>query len=163
MKKIVVFVSIFFLPLFAQAQSWQYTGAMNTGHWLSEMAVLDNQTALIVGGFDGSDRNLATCEIYDPTTGVWSITGSLNIPRAYPMLVKLANGHVLSMCGGTVFGTGEATGAVENYDPTSGTWTIVGQITPKFCPLGTLPLLLSRYQVLSVGRKTPMSALPSPS
>jgi hypothetical protein len=142
-----IFVCLF-LPVLANAQAWQNTGSMNSVHWLSEMVALDNQTALIVGGFDGSDRNLATCEIYNPNTGSWTVTGSLNIPRAYPMLVKLSNGHVLSMCGGTHFGSGAATGAVEEYDPTTGNWTIVGQITPKFCPTVTL---LGNGKVLIAG------------
>jgi hypothetical protein len=52
------------------------------------------------------------------------------------------------MCGGTIFGSGEATGAVEDYDPASGAWTIVGQITPKFCPTVTL---LQNGKVLIAG------------
>src|SRR5437667_10899241 len=106
MKKILVLVSLFFIPVLAQTQVWQYTAAMNSVRWLSEMVVLDNQTALNVGGYDWSEQVLSSCEIYDPATASWTLTGSLNVARSYPTLVKLANGHVLSMCGGTVGGTG---------------------------------------------------------
>ena len=142
-----------FMPIFVNAQTWQYTGAMNSTRWLSEMVVLDNQTALIVGGYDGNGRVQSTCEIYDPATASWSSTGSMNIARAYPILIKLPNGHVLSMCGGiSSTGSGDATAVVEDYDPLNGTWTTAGQlITPRFVPSA---ILLSNGQVLVAGGLT---------
>lgn len=138
-----------------QAQSWQYTGSMNAVHWLSEMTALDNHTVLIVGGFDESMRVLSTCEIYDPATASWTRTGSLNVARSYPTIVKLSNGHVLSMCGGIQYGTAAATGTVEDYDPATGTWTTVGQLVqPRFVPTATL---MNNGKILVAGGMTPMA------
>jgi hypothetical protein len=123
------------------------------------MVVLDNNTALIVGGYNESERELATCEIYNPATATWIYTGSLNVARAYPTLVKLKNGHVLSMCGGIYAGSAEATGKVEDYDPLTGKWTIVGSlIMPRFCPTATL---MNDGRILVAGGNTGPGDTPS--
>ncbi len=141
-----------FLPILVQAQAWQYTGAMNSVRWLSEMVVLDNQTALIAGGYDYNEQPLATCEIYDPATASWTLTGSLNVARAYPILVKLPNGHVLSMCGGIAGGSGEATNVVEDYNPGTGLWTTAGVLNiPRFVPSA---ILLQNGKILVAGGLT---------
>ena len=41
----------------------------------------------------------ASCEIYDPDTGIWTPTGSLNTPRQFQQGVVLANGNVLVVGG----------------------------------------------------------------
>src|SRR5207247_2274504 len=82
----------------------------------------------------------------------WTLTGSLNVARSYPTLVKLANGHVLSMCGGTVGGTGEATATVEDYDPATGTWSLAGKLNiPRFVPSA---ILLQNGKILVSGGLT---------
>ena len=97
------------VALGAEAQTWQYTASMHEVRWLAGMVALNNQTALMVGGYHaGGGSGLATCEIYDPVTATWSYTGSLNVGRGYPTLVKLPNGHILSMCGGLQMGYGAA-------------------------------------------------------
>jgi hypothetical protein len=142
MKRFLTFVLLFALPSILRSQSspsWQFTGAMNSVRWLSEMVTLDNNTALIVGGDDESQRPLASCEIYDPMTASWTATGSLNVARAYPTIVKLANGHILSMCGGVSMGTAMSTNQVEDYDPSTGKWTVVGSLTVgRYCPTATV-------------------------
>jgi hypothetical protein len=142
MKRLFTLVLSMMCPcvLFAQTSpSWQYTGAMNSVRFLAEMVTLDNGTALVVGGDDGSQSALASCELYDPATASWSYTGSLKIARAYPTIVKLSNGHVLSMCGGVSMGTAMATNAVEDYDPATGQWTVVGHLVQaRYCPTATL-------------------------
>ncbi|MBS1902611.1 MAG: hypothetical protein JSS75_02800 [Bacteroidetes bacterium] len=128
MKKIyLLLVVLVAMPLVSRAQTWQYTGNMNSVHWLAEMVALDDQTALIVGGFDDQFQALSTTELYDPSTGTWARSGNLNVARAYPKLVKLSNGHVLST-GGAVDGNGSVTDVVEDYDPTTMTWTVVGHL-----------------------------------
>jgi hypothetical protein len=130
MKRSFLIAVLLLVPLVAQAQtpSWQYTGSLNTDRWLSEMVTLDNNTVLVVGGYQAQNGALASCEIYDPATASWTYTGSLTIARAMPTLVKLPNGHVLSLCGATTFGGTESTGSVEEYDPATGTWKTVGSL-----------------------------------
>ncbi|MEI8135271.1 MAG: kelch repeat-containing protein [bacterium] len=139
MKKVFVFFLASFIPAILFAQSWQYTTAMNSVRWLSEMVVLDNQTALIVGGYNENGEPLSSCEIYDPATATWSLTGSLHVARVYPTIVKLSNGHVISLCGGTQFGVGTATDVVEDFDPSTGSWAVVGKLQKaRYVPCATL-------------------------
>jgi hypothetical protein len=65
---------------------------------------------------------LATAELYDPTTGVWSRTGSSLEGRLEHSATLLPNGKVLA--GGNV-GSG-LTKHAELYDPTTGHWITTG-------------------------------------
>lgn len=127
MKKIIAVLCLIFAPVLAHGQTWQYTASMNVIHWDAGMIELDDHTAMMVGGFDANVNPIATCEIYNPATATWSLTGDLNVPRAYACLIKLANGHILSISGSTsTYGT--ASDAVEEYNPALGTWAIVGHL-----------------------------------
>ena len=150
MKKILLVLCLMLVAFGAQAQTWQYTTSMNDVRWLAGMVSLNNQTALMVGGFHaGGGPGLASCEIYDPVTATWSYTGSLHVGRAYPTLVKLGNGHILSMCGGLYMGDGAATPVVEDYDPATGVWTVIGSLnTARFVPTATV---LANGKVLLAG------------
>src|SRR5689334_9341945 len=116
MKKISLLLFLFFASASGNAQSWQYTASMNSAHWDAGMIALDNQTAMVVGGFDAQMNAITICEIYDPATAAWSATGNLNIGRAYPCMIKLSNGHVLAISGATCI-NGTASDVVEEYDP----------------------------------------------
>ena len=78
---------------------------------------------LVAGGYGQDDagelRSLASAEVYDPSSGVWSPTGSMAFPRV-ATLTLLEDGRVLAV---GVFG--KTTGAsVEVYDPVTGTWSV---------------------------------------
>ncbi|QSQ21807.1 galactose oxidase [Pyxidicoccus parkwayensis] len=76
---------------------------------------------LAVGGHDGN-RTLASCEVFEPATGTWHLTGSMRVARRNHAAVRLADGRVL-VAGGT---HGQAMGALasaEIYDPATGVWT----------------------------------------
>ncbi len=76
---------------------------------------------------------LATAEIFDPATGNWSPTGSLQYARSGASALTLADGRVLvvgfdseSSTGVTV--DGRAFRATEIYDPTTGKFSLAGQL-----------------------------------
>ena len=97
---------------------------------------LDDGTVLIAGGevpsSGGSSRSFpANAEIYDPKTGLFSISGSLSAPRCFHTATLLQNGMVL-IAGGNNSNDDSAANA-ELYDPA----------TRTFAPGGTLNA--SRY------------------
>lgn len=107
-----------------------------TGH---RIVRLSNMRVLIVGGLDTSNTPLSSCELYDSTTKLFTTTGSLNVARNNPAVVLLDGGRVLAIGGdqsgatSITSGGGQALGSIalsssEVYDPSTGVWTLVGNM-----------------------------------
>jgi hypothetical protein len=82
--------------------------------------LLRNGMVLVAGG---NPDYLASAELYDPTTGTWSVTGSLNSGRADHTATWLPNGTVLVTGGDFPVFTG-----AELYDPVTRTWSVTGSL-----------------------------------
>jgi len=82
---------------------------------------------LVAGGVNGPPTSFPTItELYDPATGTWTPTGSLQIGREAFTLTLLNDGRVLAAGGQTK--SNRLTEA-EIYDPASGAWTVTGSLT----------------------------------
>ena len=57
------------------------TGSMGTPRMGHGAVLLTNGTVLVAGGRNASNTPLATAEIYDPDTGLWTATGSMTNTR----------------------------------------------------------------------------------
>jgi hypothetical protein len=57
--------------------------------------LLPNGMVLVTGGFGNSDSVLNSAELYDPASGTWIATGSLNTARVGHTASLLPNGTVL--------------------------------------------------------------------
>jgi len=113
--------------------SFTPTGALVTARYAHTATVLANGSVLVAGGFGGATSTiqsggaaLASVELYDPTTGMWTATGSMNNPRMNHIATLLPSGKVL-VAGGS--GGTSTLASAEVYDPTSGTWTLVASLT----------------------------------
>ncbi len=100
------------------APTWTYTGSSNNQH--IGMALLQSGKVLGAGN--------STAEIYDPATGAWTNTGSLNRARFNLEIVTLANGKVL-VAGGQDAQTNSALASAELYDPATGIWSPTGSMS----------------------------------
>jgi hypothetical protein len=113
------------------AQTWQYTGSLSSQKRFVILTTLDNGKVLASGGM-ANDIPHAECELYDPATASWSLTGSLNVARYLHSVVKLLDGRVAvfgGQSGGSLDGYPINTDVVEIYDPTTGIWTVAGHLT----------------------------------
>jgi hypothetical protein len=112
--------------------------------------LLPNGNVLVAGGnpqFNRRGLSRATAELYDPSTGRWTLTGSMREAREGHAAVRLANGQVLVLGGGDASDARPARllSSAELYDPNTGMWTDTGQLTSArsgatatFLPDGTV-------------------------
>ncbi|CAF3080796.1 unnamed protein product, partial [Rotaria sp. Silwood2] len=75
--------------------------------------------------YNGGDIN--TAELYDPSTGLWIITGSMSYSRYHHKAIVLTNGKVLVTAGYDVGST--ILNSAELYDPSTGAWTVTGSLS----------------------------------
>jgi N-acetylneuraminic acid mutarotase len=120
------------LPAVA-AGTWTTTGSLNTARDLHTATLLQNGQVLVAGGesFNGTTtKTLASTELYHPSTGSWTTTGSLNVARDHFTITLLNNGNVLA-AGGYYYDPVQgpiALASAELYTPATGTWTYTGSL-----------------------------------
>lgn len=119
--------------------SWTTTASMSTARTNATATLLANGEVLVAGGCCQPGNpyvGLASSELYNPSTGSWSPTGSLNVARSGDTATLLGNGDVLvagGACNGTAYGCDAGSFLVnqrsaELYDPATGLWTKTGSM-----------------------------------
>lgn len=132
-----------------QASTWSFTGSMQQARNYFSATLLNNGQVLVVGGsYRGTfvQYGLTSAELYNPATGTFSPTGSLNTGRYGHTATLLNNGMVL-IAGGQNSSSG-ALASAELYDPASGTFSNTGSLS---CACGFSATLLANGMVLFTG------------
>ena len=85
--------------------------------------LLPNGQVLVAGGSTYAASCFATAELYNPSTGTWTPTGSMTQPRCYHGATLLQNGEVL-VAGGvdSLYNSPDTSASAELYSPSTGTW-----------------------------------------
>jgi len=125
---------------------------MNTPRSSHAATLLPSGKVLVAGGESDDFTVLASAELYDPATGAWSSTGSLQSPRTHHTMTLLATGKVLVAGGSNSVGY---TPSAEIYDPATGQWTTAGAMVDARG--GHTATLLPTGNVLVAGGSGPES------
>jgi hypothetical protein len=137
----------------AASGTFSSTGSMNTGRVYHAAALLPSGEVLVVGG----ENSLfpATCvssaELYNPSSGTFSYTGSLNTAMCNPTATTLQDGTVLVASGATA----------ELYDPSTGAFTVTGSL--QVSRAGATATLLGNGKVLFAGGNDASGPITCPS
>jgi hypothetical protein len=107
------------------------TGSMNTARETFAMTVLNDGRVLVAGGgfYASNVENVvqANAEIYDPSTGIFTVSGPLVTPREAHTATLLDNGQVL-IAGGFDDAADSLTDIAELFDPATGAFTATGSL-----------------------------------
>jgi hypothetical protein len=63
-------------------------------------SLLVNGKVLVTGGTVDDDTGMNSTELYDPSTGMWTNAGNMQMNRVYHSASMLTNGNVLVTAGG---------------------------------------------------------------
>lgn len=105
---------------------WTVTGSMHTAHGWHTATLLPNGLVLVAGGLSTYNTGgvlVKSAELYDPSVGTWTITGSMNTVRCNHTATLLVNGMVLVAGGSNESWMGAMIGSAEVYNPSTGIWT----------------------------------------
>jgi len=111
--------------------TWSTTGAMAKARTYFAMVLLSSGKVLVAGGCTKLNANgcggvTAGAEIYDPSTGKWTATGSMKAARGNLTATLLPNGRVL--VAGGINAANNPLGSAELYNPATGKWTSTGKM-----------------------------------
>jgi Kelch motif protein/galactose oxidase-like protein len=108
--------------------AFTYTGNMNESRYYHSSTLLSDGRVLTAGGESTVgvlEVPLASAEIYDPTTAVFTLTSNLNAARYDHTATLLGNGMVV-IAGG--FEPPAALGSAELFDPGTGIFSFTGNL-----------------------------------
>ena len=136
------------------------TGNLNQARDGASSTLLPDGKVLIAGGAYYTGPNyytltahyLASAELYDPATGTFTLTGSLNTARSGQTTTVLNSGDVLLAGGQNSGANGGYVGSAELYNPSTGTFTFTGSLntarilhTAHLLPSGEVLIVAGNY------------------
>ncbi len=143
--------------------TWSITGNMKQPRQQHSAFLLRNGNVLVTGGNIGrspcSDvcaTTIAESEVYNSSTGQWTVAGEMTIPRSFFTTTLLPNGRVLAAGGrihtGPDYFDYKAIAYADIFDPATGKWSASN--TMSVSRTDHTAVLLSNGKVLVAGGTT---------
>lgn len=124
MKSLLFILTLVVLNLSTIAQIVSSTGSLNVPRYLHESQKLPDGKVIAFGGDNGNllaSEVYTSSEIYNPSTGSWALSGSMNEERSSFASAILPNGNILAIGGRN--NNLDVSKTCEIYDVSSGTWS----------------------------------------
>jgi hypothetical protein len=132
LPSLFVCAAVLVQPCAATPFQWEFTGSLNNPRSYHTATLLSDGRVLVAGGAGPRPETfpypgVADAEIYDPATGNWTFTGTLNDARLLHTATLLFDGRVLVAGGWPDPRTHHGILlSAELYDPATGNWTRTG-------------------------------------
>ena len=114
-------------------REWTATGPMQTARYDATASLLPDGRVLVAGGTIVShyfNPSVSSAELYDPATGSWMRTGSMQIARSGHTAILLPSGNVIVLGGWNLNDTlSYPLSSAEVYDSATGTWVAAHDMT----------------------------------
>lgn len=111
---------------------WTLTGSMHNARDDFGAVRMPNGNVLVAGGGLGTATTTltATAEVYHPSSGTWTTTGSMHVPRTEFVMtgVETPGGFRVLVAGGVIDAAGTRTNTAELYNPTTRSWSYTGSL-----------------------------------
>jgi PKD repeat protein len=124
------------------AGTWTSTQPLNLARSYHTATLLNNGLVLVAGGAtnaNGGTGATTSAELYNPTNGTWTLTGSMHTPRYTHTATLLPSGKVLVAGGQSTNAYPNIIASAELYDPATGQWTTVNPMaTQRYSHTATL-------------------------
>lgn len=114
------------------AGKWLLASNLNFARCSATATLLPNGKVLVAGGGRrafGLGGALSSAELYDPTTGAWTLAGPLPGPRNFHTAALLPNGKVLVAGGYDGTNGANVLSSALLYDPPSGAWAATASLS----------------------------------
>jgi hypothetical protein len=120
--------------------TWTPTGSMHSGRFGDTATLLPDGDVLVAGGACNGQNygcdagsslvNQSSAELYDPSTGIWTATGSMHDGRELQTATLLDNGRVLVTGGFNSCDDDFCSdlSSAELYNPATGRWRLTGSM-----------------------------------
>lgn len=111
--------------------NWSAAGSLNVARWGHTATLLSNGKVLVTGGavdIVSSFPTTTSCELYDPNTDTWTLTGSMTGTRHLHTASLMRDGNVLIAGGFIDISTSTAINTAEIYNTTLGTWSSIANL-----------------------------------
>lgn len=107
---------------------WSLSGVLNGPRGFHEQVLLSDGRVLVAGGEVGHPRVLnvtRTAEIFDPNTGIWTLTRPMTTARVDFTANLLNDGNVFAAGGTSDLHQSGALTSIEDFDPVAGRWHLL--------------------------------------
>jgi len=145
-------------PRIAETGSWTELPAMNFARCDHTMHVFENDSIMVIGGFDGANA-IASVEVYNPFMGQWLNASPMHAARWGHTSVALANKSILVMGG---YGTsGSPLKSAELFDVVNFTWYTLPDMPFASGGANLTATVLTNGSVLVIGGNTGPANIPN--